>query len=271
MGTETDRDLMPLGYQALEGDRVALRRIVECSHEDFHSEIHPPLFFVRAQAIAANSNPDIPVGGLVAQTYSRVNGRSYLVGQEFGGGALRSHLTTEALKVVTLRSNRIEAHPLMSAKPFSFSGVHVFGCVVRAPVKPPQVTALQIPVLMCTFHFTVQTRVAVQVARESSDSVRVYVSMNAVNYKPAPLPVRRDLNISFDSLKRDAPDVATDINLFLAAAYAAQGPFAMKRLGSTTFALLNLPSQLIEMSSSEICLSDPGPVPLPWSCRSARR
>lgn len=50
-GMETDDELIPLPYRARQGDRVAVlgRWVVDCGHNDFHTEIHPPLLFVRAE------------------------------------------------------------------------------------------------------------------------------------------------------------------------------------------------------------------------------
>jgi hypothetical protein len=44
LGAETDQDLIPPTYRAMEGDRVLVfgRWIADCGHDDFHSEIHPP-------------------------------------------------------------------------------------------------------------------------------------------------------------------------------------------------------------------------------------
>ena len=231
MGTETDRDLIPLPYRSTEGDRVALfgRWIVDCGHEDFHAEIHPPLLFVRAQAVAAGGSPEAPSGGPASVTFSRVVGRPYLVGQEFGDGNLREHLIREVEKALAgvgpiAFSQRIEAHPIMVPKPFS--GLHVFSYVVKAPVAQPVATsALQGSQLVCTFHFTVRSGVVVQVTREGTDAVRVYVSMNPVTYKPAPLPIRHDLNISFSDLKKLEPDTAAYVNGALAVGVATRGPF----------------------------------------------
>ncbi|GGQ94041.1 hypothetical protein [Deinococcus ruber] len=227
MGTETDRDLLPLIYRANDLDRVALfgRWIVDCGHDDFHAEIHPPLLFVKAQALPAGASPEAPASGAASVTFSRVVGRPFLVGQEFGDGNLRTHLEKEVAKALSPvpLSNRIEAHPNVYQKPFS--GVHVFSYVVRAPVLQPAASGpLSGSQLVCTFHFTVRSGVAVQVTRESADSVRVYISMNPVTYRPAALPVRHDLNVSFSDLKKQNADTADYINGALAAAYITRGP-----------------------------------------------
>ena len=231
MGTETDRGLIPLPYRAKDGDRIALfgRWIVDCGHTDFHSEVHPPLLVVKAQAMPGGSNPDAPSSGAASMTYARIISRPYLVGQEFGDGALRSHLEKEVAKVLigagpVAASNRIEAHPKVYP---AFSGLHVFSYVVRAPVLPPSTGtgAFLSSVLAVKFHFTVRTGVAVQVIQQGKDSVKVFVAMNAVNFKAPRLPVRHDFNVSFSDLKTEEPDTAAYINGALAVGGFTRGAF----------------------------------------------
>ena len=102
INTETDQDLIPPQYRAHDGDRVAVlgRWIADCGHNDYHSEIHPPLLFVRAQAIPSGANPDASSSGAPSVTFSRIIGRPYLVGQEFHDGALSQHLNNEVTKAL---------------------------------------------------------------------------------------------------------------------------------------------------------------------------
>jgi uncharacterized protein YodC (DUF2158 family) len=107
LGVETDQGLIPGIYRAREGDRVAVfgRWIVDCGHDDFHTEIHPPLLFVTARAVPPGSGPDILINDATGSvTFSRVIGRPFLVGQEFGDGALRVHLEKEGRKHIELRA-----------------------------------------------------------------------------------------------------------------------------------------------------------------------
>ena len=217
MGTETDRGLIPPIYRAHEKDRIALwgRWIVDCGHEDYHSEIHPPLLLVKAQTIPKGSSPDEATGGETSMTYSRVISRPFLVGQEFFDGAMKSHLENEINKLIGVsfigRSNRIEAHPKVYSNPSS--GLHFYSYVVRAPVT--LLNPLESSQLVTRFHFTTRTGVAVQVTQENKDSVRVYVVINGDAYKPARLPVRHDQNITFDQIKKWAPELKKKIDLLL--------------------------------------------------------
>jgi hypothetical protein len=214
LNVETDQDLIPPIYRAQEGDRVAVfgRWIVDCGHEDFHTEIHPPLLFVTARTGATQGSP---TPGSV--TVSTVVARPFLVSQEFGDGALRKHLENEAQKYVeVVGSTQLEAHPRVLAP---FKGVHSFSYVVRPPVlKPvpagPANVARPPYVLTAMFHFTVRTGVAVQVVQNSNDSVKVLIVMNSVSYKPAKLPRKRDWRVTFDQLTQMEPAAASAIKKF---------------------------------------------------------
>lgn len=194
LGVETDQNLVPARFRARHGDRVAVfgRWIVDAGHEDFHTEIHPPLLLVAARPGVAR--PDVT-------TYSTIVGRPYLVGQRFLGDnePLRAHLLNEAKKVYTFRSLKIEAHPVIFPKPFA--GDLDFDYVVR-PAAPRR---SQSDAMTVRYHFTVRTGVSVSVTDEGGEGVRVRVSMRSSQYKPAPLPPRRDRSYSvFDMKKLDA-------------------------------------------------------------------
>jgi hypothetical protein len=134
-------------------------------------------------------------------TYSTIVGRPYLVGQRFLGDnePLRAHLLNEAKKVYTFRSLKIEAHPVIFPKPFA--GDLDFDYVVR-PAAPRR---SQSDAMTVRYHFTVRTGVSVSITDEGGEGVRVRVSMRSSQYKPAPLPPRRDRSYSvFDMKKLDA-------------------------------------------------------------------
>ena len=54
--------MVPAAYRAQVGDRVAVygRWIVDAGHDDFHSEIHPPLLLARARAVNAQEADTYP-------------------------------------------------------------------------------------------------------------------------------------------------------------------------------------------------------------------
>jgi hypothetical protein len=68
---EMDSEFIPEQYRAQEGDRVVIygRWIVDCGHDDFGAEIHPPLIFVAARPDSQDSD----------LTHSTVIGRPFLV------------------------------------------------------------------------------------------------------------------------------------------------------------------------------------------------
>jgi hypothetical protein len=64
LGVEIDQDLVSQEFREwlTEGDRVAVfgRWIVDCGHDDFHAEIHPPLLMVAAKPIHSGRTVDQP-------------------------------------------------------------------------------------------------------------------------------------------------------------------------------------------------------------------
>jgi hypothetical protein len=188
LGVETDQGLIPPAYRVVPSDRVAGlirvavfgRWIVDDGEPDFHTEIHPPLLLAGAKQISED------------ETYSTVVGRPYLVGQEFGDGALREHLLIEAGKTwgdprycfppLIPCSTQIEAHPPIMPKPFR--GNPSMSYLVR-PFSPRHSPNDKLTML---FHFTVRTGVTVTLSNADSDGVRVSLEMNEQEYKPVPLP-----------------------------------------------------------------------------------
>jgi hypothetical protein len=196
LGLETDRDLVPPAYRVREGDRVAAfgRWIVDCGHTDFHTEIHPPLLLVAARRDGR-------------ATSVSVISRPWLVGQRFtvDDEPIRGHLANEVIKVETLRSARVEAHPKI-LKPFS--GVQRIEYIVR----PPDARHAGRDRLTVSFHFTVRHGVTVQVANAGADAIRVSITMDADAYKVAPLPRRNDWEVSLSQMSRET-DLLNKIQL----------------------------------------------------------
>jgi hypothetical protein len=204
LGVETDQGLVPPDYRVQEGDRIAVfgRWIVDAGHDDFHTEIHPPLLLAAARSFADLHCAD----GAPTTTHSTLVGRPYLISQEFGDGALLVHLLKEAAKVETFipSSFRIEAHPRIF--PIPFAGVHLLHYVVR----PPSPRRLPKDALLASYHFTVRTGCAVQVYAFGTDAVGVIVVLNDAPYtSPVALPPRHDWSISESDLEKLNPDAAS--------------------------------------------------------------
>jgi len=103
LGIEADPVNVPPEYQPLDGDRVVVfgRWIIDSGHDDFHTEIHPPLLLVSARAADRN------------RTHARLIGRAYFVSQLFRNiqgepvtglfGALESQITSQVANYTILR------------------------------------------------------------------------------------------------------------------------------------------------------------------------
>jgi hypothetical protein len=181
-------------YRARPGDRVAMlgRWIVDCGHDNFTTEIHEPLLL----AIGRQEQ---------SATSVQLIGRPYFVSQVFGGKGL-SHAMVDGF------AERLdEAHldlffPFLFAtlKPIAlrptvvsppFKGTRNFPFVVRPPVPRPTPTSH----LRASYHFTVRSGVSVTVGSTGyDDELLVTVSMNSDEYKPADLPQRHNVHVSWD-------------------------------------------------------------------------
>lgn len=195
LGVEADRDLVPVPYRALHGDRVAIwgRWIADAGHPDFHTEIHPPLLLATGRA----TSPD--------ETTTSLIGRPYLVGQRFGGLGMVDHLLKEAAKIPE-SSLQIEAHPEIMPK--AWQGTFW----VSYTVRPPSPRQSPTDRLMIRFHFTVRSGVVVQVVHDG-DAVSVNVAMNSNTNRRAALPPRHDRSVGLSELYGDNKDAG---RLFIA-------------------------------------------------------
>jgi hypothetical protein len=203
LGVETDQDLVPTDYRAQDGDRVAVfgRWIVDDGHDNFESEIHPPLLLASAHVDSADS------------TQVKVISRPYLVSQQFNEGGLWNHLIAEIAKTIPPfppvpipASTRVEAHPRIYTTPFF--GIQLMTFTVRPP-SPRQSPADQLKV---QYHFTARSSVTIQLINDAqNDEVKVAIVMNTAGYAPALLPNRHDLDVSLDDLDALQPGLGTKI------------------------------------------------------------
>jgi hypothetical protein len=202
MGVEAEQNLFPQRYRPNDGDRVAVfgRWIVDCGHDDFHSEIHPPLLLTVARSIS----PD--------ETYSSVIGRPFLVSQEFESGPLWQHLKTEVLKIISFppTSKKVEAHPKIFPKPFSGQPKMIYF------IRPASARRSPSDILYVRYNLTARTGVRVSMNYVSSNRVGVTVLMNEAAYTAPPLPEKMDWNVDFsefEQLDKEAYGVYRDIIL----------------------------------------------------------
>ena len=168
LGVEWDGNLIPQSFKARvrHGDRVAAfgRWILDTGHnyvKFWRTEIHPPLLLVSA---SVEKNPRAP-----ESTRALFMSRPYLPGQHYAvdpanayldsvddDGPFLSHLVNELVKVITLRSRMVEAHPKIKSAPFE--GSYQFTVKVRPPARPRGAYRLAV-----SFQFTVRDGCSVEV------------------------------------------------------------------------------------------------------------
>jgi hypothetical protein len=222
LGVETDQDLVPPSFrnQLTDGARIATfgRWIVDAGHDDFHTEIHPPLLM----AVAKPAPPPAGVQGASRMTHLEIMSRPYMVGQRFAEGNFVDHLLAEVAKVETTvfgipLSFRVEAHPTVFTTPYE--GRPYIKLLVQPPVPRIKLVEQQ---LVVSFHFTHRAGVALQVYNAGHDTVGIVIVLGDLN--PAPLPPKHNLTVQWDDLGSeyswviDALEIADILTLDIASA-----------------------------------------------------
>jgi hypothetical protein len=216
LGVEWDGNLIPQSFKARvrHGDRVAAfgRWILDTGHnfvKFWRTEIHPPLLLVSASVEKNLRAPE--------STRALFMSRPYLPGQHYAvnpanayldsvddDGPFLSHLVNELVKVITLRSRMVEAHPKIKSAPFK--GSYQFTVKVRPPARPSGAYRLAV-----SFQFTVRGGCAVEVMAADNETVEVIVTLDSGKYTPPKLPTRRGCVYSKDELNALSPGTGTDI------------------------------------------------------------
>jgi hypothetical protein len=188
VGVEIDRDLVPLDFQDLAWERsrtvVLGRWIVDAGHDDFHTEIHPPLLMVFARTEDG-----------AKRTHAKLVGRPFSSSQVFDGSTLRHHLIAEVLKLgagITFlpspwASYMIEANPTVLPDLLARSQTLFFD--VRPPAFKPSPTAE----LVANYCFRVRPGVSVEMQAIQADAggpegVRITVILDVNRYRMPSLP-----------------------------------------------------------------------------------
>ena len=200
LGVETDQGLVPEPFRLAVTDsaRIAVfgRWIIDGGHEDFHSEIHPPLLMAVAKPTPAV--PPLRSAGTAVQIMSR----PYLVSQQFPDGNFVTQLIAEVLKAevnifgIPL-SLRVEAHPTVLTPPYDKR------TLIKLLVKPPVPKRGPFDRLAVSFHFTHRKGVAVQLFQAAEDTVGVLILLGDLN--PAQLPAKHDHSVSVGDLHKIDP------------------------------------------------------------------
>jgi hypothetical protein len=202
MGVETDQGLVPASFRNLitTGARIAAfgRWIVDCGHDDFHTEIHAPLLM----AVATPGPPPAGIQGGSEMTSLQIMSRPYTVSQQFAEGNFIDHLLAEVAKVETTIlgipfSTRVEAHPTVLTPPYD--GRPYIKLLVQPPPRK-YVNPIEVPQqrLMVSYHFTHRAGVAVQVFNAGNDTVGIIIVLGDLN--PSPLPPKQDLTVQWSQL-----------------------------------------------------------------------
>lgn len=202
IGVETDHGLVPQAFQNLivDGARVATfgRWIVDCGHDDFHTEIHAPLLM----AVATPAPP--PAGrpaGASQMTQLQIMSRPYTVSQLWSEGNFVDHLLAEVAKVEDTilgipQSWRVEAHPNIFTTPYQ--GRPWAKLLVQPPPLAHHGPVVTPHKLMVSFHFTHRTGVALQVFDAGNGTVGLVIVLGDLD--PAPLPPKHDLTVQWSQL-----------------------------------------------------------------------
>lgn len=203
LGVEIDRGLVPLEFGNWVGDnwgkgmRVAVygRWIVDNGHEDFHTEVHPPLLIACARPR--------PSGG----TLMRLVSRPFLVSQQFNDQDFTSSkpdflnkIYIEILRVEWARSVNVDILPTIFSP---FEGHHRILLMIRPPY-PKQDPTDQ---LLVTYHFTLRPGIEVSCFKNDDYSIGLDVSMDEGAYVPPPQPTPTLKTWTIDDLKKAFKDV----------------------------------------------------------------
>lgn len=186
LAVEQDRGLIPETFRAKDGNRVAVfgRWIIDCGHDNWQSEIHPPLLSVVARAEGS-------------RTRVTLIGNPYLVDQEFPHGGIVYQLAEELalinspiLFVPFNDQIKAQASFLPSSK-----GLQIFSFKIRPPASAPSPQHR----LYIRFHITVRPGVVVQPFWVDDETVGV-VALYTDQLTMLPITGTKDWNVTGSEL-----------------------------------------------------------------------
>jgi hypothetical protein len=223
IGMEWDSGMVPQQYRPKFGDRVCLwgRWIIDAGHDDFHTEIHPPVLMVSARPGRSQYQMRGTRGN--DATSCLLLTRPYLVSQLFDNGlfdqtGLAGHLLHEWADAQFGGSILMKAHPRLTRMPFEGLNIPMF------KIRPPTPRSDPRDELMVTFELTRRDdSCSITLLRGTDrDSVRVLVVLNDARYTPPAGPPARNRRYTLDEIKHlhqdagDAMDAAIFTNSILA-------------------------------------------------------
>jgi len=172
--TEFERDLVPESYRPVGGDRVFMRGhlIVDCGHERYWREIHPPTLLARA-----NLDP------------STGNVRSTLI--------VMPYRATENYKPLALNFiQQAEAELVAAAGSPTGAPLYLFANIDTTPFSRPVVAHYRVAIptvpgrtiTRLGYHFVVRPGVDVKVAPINAYQADVTVTLDPASYRPFAQP-----------------------------------------------------------------------------------
>jgi hypothetical protein len=189
LGIEIDSGLMPPDYRVRQGDRVVIagRFIVDCAHDDFHTEIHPPLLVGAARQSSAGDS-----------TLMTIASRPWLIGQSYPEGNFVDHLRGELVRLLDIPftkyccSSQVEVHaPILP--PVAASTAYDYWLAV--PSGPEQTAVIR-------YHFAVRHGASVQLFRPRPGFVGLRIALDAATLISAAPPPRHEVTYTAADLEK---------------------------------------------------------------------
>ena len=192
MAVEQDMGLVPEAYRPNNGDRVAVfgRWIIDCGHNNWQSEIHPPTVTVvgRSEPAARLTHVDIVAN-------------PYLVSQEFAHGGIYGQLVHEVgLAVNPLFPLTAQMTADAGVLPPT-NGLMFFSFKVKPPAAGSPLDRLYV-----RLHVDGRNGVVFQPFQVDDETIEV-IGVLSEDLTPAPVPANHKYDVTADQLNVLSPDI----------------------------------------------------------------
>ncbi len=175
MSVETDSLFMPDGYWPEPGSRVVIHGdwIVDCGHDDYHSEIHPPL-------IVASASED----AVTHEVNARFLARPFGVTQRYGvtNSTFHDHALNEVGRTCSTGALHMEAKPILLNPPFKGT------VVAQYDVTLPAIPGSGYMDSEVRYHFIQRPGVTISIDHPDKYHVTITVLLSEANYIPLAEP-----------------------------------------------------------------------------------